>query len=37
MDALLMQITLQSGLATFIGFLLGVCLWAIINLSLIHI
>jgi len=31
MDALLMQITLQSGLATFIGFLLGVCLWAIIN------
>jgi len=26
-----MQITLQSGLATFIGFLLGVCLWAIIN------
>ncbi len=31
MDALLMQITLQSGLATFIGFLLGVCLWAIVN------
>ncbi|MBN1509296.1 MAG: ribonuclease Y [Sedimentisphaerales bacterium] len=29
MDAVLMQITLQAGLATLVGFLLGVCLWAI--------
>jgi len=29
MDAVLMQFTLQAGLATLVGFLLGACLWAV--------
>ncbi|MBN2132175.1 MAG: ribonuclease Y [Sedimentisphaerales bacterium] len=31
MDALLMEITIQSGLITFVGFLLGVCFCAIVH------
>jgi ribonuclease Y len=30
MDAVLMQLTLQAGLATLVGFLLGACLWALV-------
>jgi len=36
MDALLMQFTLQSGLATFVGFLLGVCLCAIVHQMIVR-